>query len=41
MISAQAEADYMELIADSPAVGFLAKSDLSAEGIARILGRLP
>jgi DNA-binding NarL/FixJ family response regulator len=41
MISAQAEADYIELVADSPAVGFLAKSDLSAEGIARILGRLP
>jgi DNA-binding NarL/FixJ family response regulator len=41
MISAQAEADYVELVADSPAVGFLAKSDLSAEGIARILGHLP
>lgn len=41
MISAQAETDYVELIADSPAVGFLAKSDLSAAGIARVLGHLP
>jgi CheY-like chemotaxis protein len=38
MISAQAEADYAELITESPAAGFLAKSELSARGIGRILG---
>jgi CheY-like chemotaxis protein len=37
MISAQAEADYAELIAESPAAGFLAKSDLSAVEIGRLL----
>jgi DNA-binding NarL/FixJ family response regulator len=37
MISAQAEADYAELIANSPAAGFLAKSELSAVGIGRLL----
>jgi CheY-like chemotaxis protein len=41
MISAGAETDYEELIAESPAVGFLAKSRLSARGIARILGHTP
>jgi DNA-binding NarL/FixJ family response regulator len=39
LISAGAEADYAELIAESPAAGFLAKSELSAGGIGRILGR--
>jgi CheY-like chemotaxis protein len=39
LISAGAEADYAELIAESPAAGFLAKPDLSAWGIGRILGR--
>ncbi|HEY7049697.1 MAG TPA: response regulator, partial [Jatrophihabitantaceae bacterium] len=39
LISARAEADYAELIAESPAVGFLAKSQLSARGIRRVLGR--
>jgi CheY-like chemotaxis protein len=38
MISARAETDYTELIADSPAAGFLAKSELSAQGISRVLG---
>ena len=38
MISAHAETDYTELIAESPAAGFLAKSELSAQGIGRILG---
>jgi CheY-like chemotaxis protein len=38
MISARAETDYAELIAESPAAGFLAKSELSARGIGRILG---
>jgi CheY-like chemotaxis protein len=41
VISACAEADYTELIAESPAAGFLAKSELSARGIDRILGRRP
>jgi DNA-binding NarL/FixJ family response regulator len=41
MISAGAETDYMELIAESPAAGFLAKSELSARGIGRILGHTP
>ena len=39
LISACAEADFAELIAESPAAGFLAKSDLSALQIGRILGR--
>jgi DNA-binding NarL/FixJ family response regulator len=38
MISARAETDYTELIAESPAAGFLPKSDLSAREISRILG---
>jgi two-component system, NarL family, nitrate/nitrite response regulator NarL len=37
LISAQAETDYAELIAESPAAGFLAKSELSAKGIDQIL----
>ena len=37
LISARAEADYAELIAESPAAGFLVKSDLSARAIDRIL----
>ena len=39
MVSARAEMDYSELIAASSAAGFLAKSDLSAREIERILGR--
>jgi CheY-like chemotaxis protein len=38
LISTRAEEDYAELIAESPAAGFLAKSELSARGIGRILG---
>jgi CheY-like chemotaxis protein len=41
LISAHAEADYADLIAGSPAAGFLAKPDLSARAIARILGHTP
>ena len=41
LISTRAEADYAELIAESPVAGFLAKSELSAQGIARILGHTP
>jgi two-component system nitrate/nitrite response regulator NarL len=39
LISARAESDYAELIAESPAAGFLVKSELSAQAISRILGR--
>jgi CheY-like chemotaxis protein len=39
LISARAETDYAELIAESPAAGFLVKSELSAQAISRILGR--
>ncbi|MDX6241733.1 MAG: hypothetical protein QOG10_6557 [Kribbellaceae bacterium] len=41
MISARAESDYTELLAESPAAGFLAKSELSVLGISRVLGHLP
>jgi CheY-like chemotaxis protein len=41
MISARAETEYTELIAESPAAGFLPKAELSAQGISRILGRTP
>jgi CheY-like chemotaxis protein len=41
LISTRAEQDYTELIAESPAAGFLAKSELSARGIGRILGYVP
>jgi CheY-like chemotaxis protein len=41
LISARAETDYAELIAQSPAAGFLVKSKLSAEAISRILGHRP
>lgn len=41
MISARSEADYAELIAASPAAGFLPKSELSAVRISRLLGHSP
>jgi two-component system, NarL family, nitrate/nitrite response regulator NarL len=41
LISTGAEADYAEMIDESPAAGFLAKSELSARGISRILGHTP
>jgi DNA-binding NarL/FixJ family response regulator len=41
LISSCAETDYADLIADSPAAGFLAKSELSARAISRILGHAP
>ncbi len=41
LISTRAEADYAELIAESPAAGFLPKSELSVRGISRILGHTP
>ena len=39
LISTGEEADYAELIAESPAAGFLAKSELSASSIGLILGQ--
>ena len=39
LISAQAERDYADLIAESPAAGFLPKSELSAQRIRQILNR--
>jgi DNA-binding NarL/FixJ family response regulator len=41
LISARAETDYAELIAESRAAGFLMKSELSARAIGRILGQTP
>ncbi len=38
LISARAEMDYTELLAESPAAGFWPKSELSGQGISRILG---
>jgi DNA-binding NarL/FixJ family response regulator len=38
LISTHAEQDYAELIAASPAVGFLSKSELSADAIRDLLG---
>jgi DNA-binding NarL/FixJ family response regulator len=38
MISTHAGEDYADLIAESPAAGFLAKTDLSAAAIRHILG---
>ena len=39
MISTRAGADYADLVADSPAAGFLPKDKLSAAAIRRVLGR--
>jgi CheY-like chemotaxis protein len=42
LVSTHGEAEFADLIAESPATGFLAKSELSAEAIRRILnGRSP
>jgi CheY-like chemotaxis protein len=41
LISTGGEADYKDLIDESPAAGFLAKSALSVRGINRILERTP
>jgi DNA-binding NarL/FixJ family response regulator len=38
MISTRTGADYADMVADSPAAGFLAKDELSAVAIQRILG---
>jgi DNA-binding NarL/FixJ family response regulator len=37
LVSTHAEADFADLIAESPANGFLSKSELSAEAIHRVL----
>ena len=37
LISTHSEADFADLIATSPAIGFLPKSDLSADAIRRML----
>jgi two-component system, NarL family, nitrate/nitrite response regulator NarL len=39
LISTYDEADFGKLIADSPAIGFLPKSDLSATAIRRLVDR--
>ncbi len=39
LISTHAEQEFAELIGASPAVGFLAKADLSAEAIGALLSR--
>jgi two-component system nitrate/nitrite response regulator NarL len=41
LISTHAEADIEELVADSPAAGFLPKSDLSAAAIREFVGGEP
>ncbi|MGX7678602.1 response regulator [Jatrophihabitans sp. DSM 45814] len=41
MMSTAAETDYVELIAESPAIGFLAKPEFSARAIGQILGLIP
>jgi len=39
MISSDTEEDYADLVAESPALGFLPKAELSADGIRRLLGK--
>jgi DNA-binding NarL/FixJ family response regulator len=39
LISAHPEDDFADLIGDSPALGFVSKSDLSTTAIERVLGR--
>jgi DNA-binding NarL/FixJ family response regulator len=39
LISAQAESDYADLIAASPAAGFLSKTAISGDAIRNLLGR--
>jgi CheY-like chemotaxis protein len=40
MISSGTEDDYADLVAESPAVGFLPKDELSADGIRQLLGKV-
>jgi CheY-like chemotaxis protein len=39
LISTHAETDFADLIADSPAIGFVSKAELAAAPIREILGR--
>ena len=41
LISTHSQADFADLIAESPATGFLPKSELSADAIRQITGRAP
>ena len=41
LISTHAEADFKDLIASSPAIGFIPKSQLSARAIRDVLGDEP
>lgn len=41
MTSTSAEADYADLIADSPVAGFVPKADLSAPRIRRLVAAIP
>ena len=40
MISSATEEDYVDLVAESPALGFLPKAELSVDGIQRILDKV-
>ena len=40
MISTHAEADYADLLAESPVIGFLSKAQLSGPAARQILGRV-
>lgn len=39
MMSSDNQEDYADLVAESPALGFLSKAELSAHGIRRLLGQ--
>ena len=39
MISSDSAEDHADLVAESPALGFLQKAELSADGIRRLLGQ--
>jgi two-component system, NarL family, nitrate/nitrite response regulator NarL len=41
LVSTHAEEDFADLIADSPATGFLAKTELSADAIRRVIASVP
>ena len=41
LVSTHAEADFVDLIDDSPAIGFLPKAELSADAIRRIVSARP
>jgi DNA-binding NarL/FixJ family response regulator len=41
LISTQVEADYADMIAETPAAGFVAKSDLSARAVRALVNGLP